>query len=157
MSQASQLSLIPNAAGYLTVAATSAPTSDQLTITNTGFPITTAGTNNLQLTFVGGAGAVEASSARVSITPGSTSGSVWNGFRVVSSAAALTGVTLNAFKVDSKSTGAGTSNVVYAGTGWDTIISYNGTTVVSGTGGLYNSGVPVLASQITTSMGWNLT
>lgn len=157
MSQASQLSLIPNAAGYLTVAASSAPTSDQLTITNTGFPITTTGTSNLQLVFVGGTGAIEASSARADISPGTTSGSIWNGFRLVSGSAAASGVTLNAFKVDSKSTGAGTSNVVYVGTGWDNIISYNGTTIVSGTGQVYDSGVPLLAKQITTSMGWNLT
>ena len=59
-------------------------------------------------------------------------------------------------KVDNKAAGTGTSNIVYAGTGWDNIVAYNGTTIISGTGQLYNSGVPILAQQITTSMGWNL-
>ena len=156
MSQASQLSLVPNAAGQLVVSASSAPAFDQLTITNTGFPVTTSGVSNLQLVFIGGAGAIEASAVRADMSPGPTSGSVWNGFRVVSGAAAAEGVTLNAFKVDNKSVGTGTSNVVYAGTGWDTIISYSGTTIISGTGQLYDSGVPLMGRQVTTSMGWNL-
>ena len=135
MSQASQLSLIPNAAGYLTVAASSAPTSDQLTITNTGFPITSTGTNALNVTYVGGAAAVEAGAIRVDVTPGTTAGGIWNSFRVVSTGAAPAGVTLNGIKFDNKSSGAGTSNAIFAGTGYDNIINYNGTPIISGGGG----------------------
>ena len=43
----------------LTIAANAVPVADQLSISNAGFPVTTAGTNGIQLTYVGGNAAVE--------------------------------------------------------------------------------------------------
>ena len=111
-----------------------APTTDIVTITNAGLPVTTAGVSALQLTYAGGAAAVEASAARIDMTPGTTTGATWNGWRFVGAAGAATGVTMNAIKVDAITPGLGTDNVLYVGTGYDNIINYNGTTIIDGTG-----------------------
>lgn len=121
--------------------ATVAPTSDIVTISNLGFPTTTAGTNALQVTYVGGTGAIEAAAVRADMTPGGTSASTWSAFRVAATAAAGTGVTFNGVKFDSKTAGAGTSNALWVGTGYDNILNYNGTTVINGSG-------QVVAAQI---------
>lgn len=122
------------AAGIFKVQASAAPTTDIVQITNTGYGTTTAGVNGLSVTYVGGAAAVEASAIRVDITPGGTTGGIWNTLKVASTAAAASGVTMNVLKVDDKTTGAGTSNVFYIGTGYDYILNYNGTSVIDGTG-----------------------
>ena len=121
--------------------ATSVPTSDIVTISNQGYAVTTSGTNALQVTYVGGTGAIEASAVRSDMTPGGTSGSIWSAFRVAATAAAGSGVTFNGIKFDTKSAGAGTSNALWVGTGYDNIINYNGTTVINGTG-------QVIAAQV---------
>jgi hypothetical protein len=122
------------AAGQFKVAATAAPTVDMVNITNTGFGTVTAGTSALQVTYVGGAAAVEASAARIDLTPGATASGTWNGLRLVPSAAAATSVTVNLIKADAITAGAGTDNVLLVGTGYDNILNYNGTTVINGTG-----------------------
>ena len=125
-----------NATGFVRQAATVAPTVDMLQITNAGFPIVTAGTSALQINYIGGAAAVESSASRLDLTPGTTTGGIWNGFRSVITTDATTGVTINGVKMDTIATpGAGTSNSFYVGTGWDNILNYNGTTIISGTGG----------------------
>jgi hypothetical protein len=114
---------------------TIAPTTDQVIISNSGFPAVTAGVSNLQMYYVGGSAAIEASAARIDLTPGTTPGGTWNGFRTVVGTDATTSVILNGIKMDTiSSPGAGTSNAVYVGTGWDNILSYNSTGVISGTG-----------------------
>jgi hypothetical protein len=76
--------------------------NDQVTITNANNPVTASGISNLQMTFVGGAAAVESSAERIDITPGTTSGGTWNGKRVVAAATGpLSGVTLNLVKLQS--------------------------------------------------------
>ena len=115
-------------------APTIAPTTDIVTITNAGLSVTTAGVSALQVTYAGGAAAVEASAARIDMTPGTTTGGTWNGWRFVGATAATTGVTMNALKIDSITTGLGTDNALYVGTGYDNIINYNGTTIIDGTG-----------------------
>jgi len=125
-----------NATSFTKVAATVAPTVDMFQVTNTGFANVTAGVSAMQVVYVGGAAAVEASASRVDITPGTTTGGTWNGFRVVPSTAAATGVTYNALKFDTITAGAGTDNIIYVGTGYDNIINYNGTSVINGSGQL---------------------
>ena len=125
-----------NATQYTQHAATVAPTVDMVQITNLGFPIVTAGVSGIQVNYVGGAAAVEASASRVDITPGTTTGGIWNGLRVFPTLASTTGVTYNALKFDSLTAGAGTDNIIYVGTGYDNIINYNGTSIINGTGQL---------------------
>jgi hypothetical protein len=121
--------------GNVNIAAIATPTSDQVTITNTGFPVTTGGVSNLQIVFVGGAAAVESSAARIDLTPGSTTGGTWNGFRTVLTADANTGITANGIKMDTiASPLGGNSNGIYIGTGWNSILNYNGTILIDGTG-----------------------
>ena len=122
------------AGSYVKVAKTVAPTVDMVQITNTGFPNVTAGISALQVNYVGGAVAVEATAARVDITPGTTTGGTWNGFRVVPTTSAASGVVYNAMKFDTVTAGLGTDNIIYVGTGYDNIINYNGTSIISGTG-----------------------
>ena len=124
------------ASGFFKVAAAGAPTVDMVQITNIGQATVTAGVSALQVNYVGGAAAVEASASRIDITPGGTTGGVWNGLRVLPTAAAATGVTYNALKFDTITSGAGTDNIIYVGTGYDNILNYNGTTVINGTGNL---------------------
>ncbi|MEJ0021750.1 MAG: hypothetical protein WDN47_04210 [Candidatus Doudnabacteria bacterium] len=58
-----------------------APTVDMVNISNaTG--VTTAGVSGLQITYLGGAAAVEASGERIDITGGTTAGGIWNGLRL---------------------------------------------------------------------------
>ena len=144
--------------------ATTILTHDMVTIDNTGYPVTTAGVNALNVTYIGGSAAVESEAIRVDMTPGTTSGGIWNSFRVVSTNAAAAGVVMNGIKFDNKSSGTGTSNMIFAGTGYDNIITLNGNTIISGTGaGAFttvtdNSGSPIpnLGRVINASMGWNL-
>ena len=128
------LTVNTNATSFVKQSATVAPTVDMMQITNTGFPIVTAGISALQVNYIGGAAAVESSASRIDITPGTTTGGTWNGFRVVPTATATTGVTYNAMKFDSVTAGLGTDNIMFVGTGYDNIINYNGTSIISGTG-----------------------
>jgi hypothetical protein len=136
------------AGNQVVVNAAVAPTNDLQVITNVGFPVVTAGASALQVDYYGGAAAIEASSLRVNITPGSTSGGTWNSTRIVAAGAAAAGVTLNGTKYDSKATGAGVSNGIYFGTGWDNILSYTGTTVISGTGQVFSGGFAVSTGTV---------
>jgi hypothetical protein len=109
------------------------PTGDQLNITNAGSTgVTTAGVNGLSVNYKGGAAAVESAATRIDLTPGTTAGGTWNGFRFVPNATgAVAGVTENGVKIDNLTTpGAGTENAISVGTGWDNILQYNGATVV---------------------------
>ena len=125
-----------NATGFVKHAATAVPTVDMLQITNIGFPIVTAGISALQINYIGGAAAVESSASRIDLTPGTTTGGTWNGYRTIVTTDATTGVTLNGTKFDTIATpGLGTTNAIYVGTGWDSILNYNGTSIISGTGG----------------------
>ena len=124
------------AAGFVKVAATVAPTVYMLQIDNTGFPVVTTGVSAAKITYVGGSAAIESSASRIDITPGTLTGGTWNAFRVATSVAATTGVILNAFKANNITAGTGTDNIIYAGTGWNNILNYNGTTVINGTGNL---------------------
>jgi hypothetical protein len=123
-----------NATSYIKQSTTDIPTADMFQITNSGFPNVTAGVSALQINYFGGAAAVESSAVRIDLTPGTTSGGTWNGLRVFPTTVATTGVTYNALKFDNVSTGAGTDNVIFIGTGYDNIISYNGTQVINGLG-----------------------
>jgi hypothetical protein len=96
----------------MTISAGAAPTVDMVTISNTGQAVATAGVSALQINYVGGAANVEASAARIDITPGGTSGGVWNGLRVVTNTTGpATGVTESGIKLEGPTTGgAGTYN-----------------------------------------------
>jgi len=43
-------------------------------------------------------------------------------------------VTTNGVKFENITSGSGTENMLYAGTGWDNILNYNGTTIINGSG-----------------------
>jgi hypothetical protein len=88
----------------------------------------------MQINYTGGAGAIEASAIRSDMTPGTTSGSTWNAFRVAATAGAGTGVIFNGMKFDDKTAGAGTSRAFYVGTGYDEILNANGNVIINGTG-----------------------
>ena len=120
--------------GTTTFTAVAAPTADMVTITNAGQPVVTAGVSGLQVTYVAGNAAIESSAARFDISPGGNASATWNGLRVVATGAAVAGESLNAVKVDNKTAGAGTSSIIYAGTGYDNILNYNGTSVIYGNG-----------------------
>jgi len=61
-----------------------APTIDMVNIANTT-GVTTAGVSGLQITYTGGAAAVESSAQRIDLTGGTTggAGAIWNGLRIV--------------------------------------------------------------------------
>lgn len=105
----------------IAIAAGAVPTTDLLSITNAGQPITTAGINGLSVNYVGGAAGVEASGIRVDYAPGSTSGGTWSGLRIVANATGpVTGVTAYGIKLEGPTAqGAGTEEGMYIGTGWD--------------------------------------
>jgi hypothetical protein len=107
--------------GQITVTATAVPAADQVAITNAGQPVTTAGVNGLSVNFVGGAAAIEASGARVDLTPGTTSGGTWNGLRVVANATgAVTGVNEYGLNLDGPtSPGAGNEVGISIDANWD--------------------------------------
>jgi hypothetical protein len=125
----------------LILSAVSVPTVDMLQITNAGAGITTAGISALQVHYTGGAGAIESSASRIDLEAGTTSGSTWNGFRVVTVTPPAAGVTINGIKFDNITAGAGNNNIFYAGTGYDNIMSYNGNTLISGTGIISNAAI----------------
>jgi len=79
------------------------------------------------------------------MTPGTTSGSTWNAYRVAATAPADAGVVFNGMKFDNKSVGAGTSRAFFVGTGYDEILNHNGTVIINGNG-------TVNASQLTGSL-----
>jgi hypothetical protein len=113
------------------------PAQDLVNISNVGYPATTAGLNNLSITYVGGAAAVEASAGRVDITPGTTTAGTWNAWRAVAATGAFSGVTYNGIKFDSMpSASTGTANAVFVGTGYTNVLNYNNTTVIDGTGNI---------------------
>lgn len=105
----------------LSVIATAAPTTDQLSITNTGFSVTTANVNAVSVNYFGGNAAVESAGIRVDYTPGGTSGGTWSGMRIVAnSTGASSGVTSYGLKLEGPtSPGAGQETGLYVGTGWD--------------------------------------
>lgn len=109
------------AAKGIKIAAGAAPTADMFTVDNTGQAVTTAGVNGVQVTYVGGAGTIEASGVRVDYTPGGTSTSTWNGVHIVANTnGAATGVTSNGLKLEGPTVaGVGTDVGMAIGTGWD--------------------------------------
>ena len=123
-----------SATSLFKVQAVQAPTTDMFQITNTGFANITAGVNAFNVQYIGGAAAVEASAARIDITPGTLTGGTWSALRVTPTAGAATGVIQNGVKFDNITAGAGTDNALWVGTGWDNILSYNGTAIINGTG-----------------------
>lgn len=125
------------AANTLSVVATAAPTTDMLSISNAGQPITTAGINAQQIDYyanLGVAGNV-ASALRVNITNTSaTAGTTTNALRVVTTTAAAAGDT-NGIAVDGITAGSGTDSAINIGTGWSGgLLRYNGSAIISGIG-----------------------
>jgi hypothetical protein len=92
-----------------TINSAAALTNDLETITNVGNPVTVAGVNDLQMTYAGGAGAIESAAQRIDLTPGTTSGSTWSDLRLTGAATGpLAGVQENAIKIQGPSAwGAG--------------------------------------------------
>lgn len=124
----SPATITTSAAGKgIAIAAGAVPTTDLLSISNSGQAVTTGGVNGLGVTYVGGAAAVESSGVRVDLTPGATSGGTWSGMRVVANpTGAASGVSENGIKLDGPtSPGTGTETGVYIGTGWDIGLDLN--------------------------------
>jgi hypothetical protein len=110
-----------SAGNQVTVTANAAPTVDMVNISNTGQAVTTAGVSGLQINYIGGAAAVESSAARVDLTPGTTSGGTWNGFRVVANTTgAVSGVNEYGINLDGPtSPGVGNEVAVSIDANWD--------------------------------------
>lgn len=109
------------AAKGVKIAAGAVPTVDMLTIDNSSYPETNVGIAAMQVNYVGGNTAVEASAVRFDFTPGGMTGGTWNGLRIVANATgAVAGVNEYGLKLEGPtSPGAGTEKAVYIGTGWD--------------------------------------
>jgi len=118
----SPATITTTAAKAVSIVAGAAPTVDMFNVSNIGQPNVTAGASGIQVTYVGGPAAVEASGVRVDLTPGTTSGGTWNGMRVVANpTGAASGVQINGIKLEGPtSIGAGSETGMYIGTGWDT-------------------------------------
>lgn len=88
--------------------------ADLMSISTNGNGVTTAGVNALQITYDGGAANVESGAFRVNLNPGSTSGGVWNGSRIVTNTTGpASGVTETGEKIEGPTSGgAGTFNGV---------------------------------------------
>lgn len=107
-----------------------------LAIDTAGYPVTTSGLNAINIRYQGGAAAIEGTAVRVDAIPGSTTGGIWNSYRILQSAGAGTGIVANGVKFDNVTPAGGTDNMIYGGTGWDSIINYNGTKLITGTGSM---------------------
>jgi len=164
---------------FLVTPAAAQTTADLVKFDNTGFAVTTAGSSNLQITYVGGAAAVEAGAQKIDLTAGTTSGGTWNGSRFALAVAPVSGVTVNALKVDTLVTGgagvynglflggvttpgAGQESAINVGTGWDDILRYNGAQLISGTGILQSASINGTYGNLTgvgtlTAGTWNAT
>jgi hypothetical protein len=92
------------------------PTVDQVSIDNTGSTgVTAAGVSGLQVSYKGGAAAVESSAERIDLQPGGTTGGTWNALHIVQNVTGpATGVTSNGTKYEGPATtgGAGTYNAI---------------------------------------------
>lgn len=140
-----------NAADQLKVTALQVPTTDMSVISNSGFPITTAGINAQQLDYYAAlnTASAEASSDRINITNTSTTAStVTDGVRIVVSSSTATGST-NALKIDNITAGSGTETAINLGTGYDNLLSYNGTQLINGTGILQSAALSGTYGNIT--------
>ena len=129
------------AGGIAKFQASAVPTTDMFQITNAGQAVATGGVSALQINYLGGAGAIEASAVRLDLTSsngGGTSGSTWNGYRIVGFTSA-SGATENGIKIDNITGGAGTENAMLVGTGWDNSLNLaSGAIVLSGSAGVSN-------------------
>jgi hypothetical protein len=105
----------------LSVAASTPPTANMVSITNAGQPITTDNANGLAVNYTGGSAAVEGSGMRVDYTPGGTGGGTWDGLHIVANPTGPTGgVTSYGVKVDGPtSPGSGTQEGIKVTTGFD--------------------------------------
>lgn len=95
--------------------------SDAVSINTSATPVTTAGVNGLNVTYAGGAAAVEAAGVRIDYTPGSTSGGTWSGLRIVANTTGpASGVTSYGIKLEGPTVpGAGTSVGIRIASGFD--------------------------------------
>ena len=122
--------------GSANIVAKGVLTDDMLSIDTVGYGVTTTGLNAINVRYQGGAAAIEGGAIRVDSIPGTTAGGTWNSYRVLQSTGAATGVTVNGIKFDPVSTLGGINNMIYGGTGWDNIISINGTSFINGNGAI---------------------
>ncbi len=109
---------VSDVTGQIKVATSAVPTADMVNIANTGYGVTSAGVSGIQISYVAGSGAIEASAERIDLTSNTVgSGSTWNGYRMVGFTP-TSGVSENAIKIDGITAGAGTGYAVNIGTGW---------------------------------------
>ncbi|MDB5185477.1 MAG: hypothetical protein JWN38_1285, partial [Candidatus Saccharibacteria bacterium] len=135
-----------NTAAYSTSGAV-ARSADMMTLQNTSATAPTAdGVNAIQVTWFGKpTGTNQSSGARVNVTNANTAaGGQVQGFRIVATGAggAINSDTvgLSIDPLTSASSGTANENAIEVGTGWDNILSYNGTTpIITGTGVLGNA------------------
>jgi hypothetical protein len=131
-----------NAGTQFDIYATAVPTADLFHIANSATTTATiAGLNNLESDYWGGTGAIEAANVRLSVTAGPTSGSIWDGLRIVENTTTQAGVTENGIKIDPITNSTGTENAIFIGNGWQT-----GLLVAGNPSGLASSSLIQLAS-----------
>ena len=100
---------------------TNVPTADQLTIDNTASTGVTTAVNGAYVKYkAAGTTAAEGAGIRIDYSPTTVAGtSIWDGVRIVESAAPGSGVVSNGIKLTGINSGAGVSTAVAVGTGWD--------------------------------------
>jgi len=114
----SPASITTTAGKGLRLSAGSAPTTSILDISNVGQAVSTDNANGAQISYEGGNGLIEAAGMRIDYTPGFTTGSTWDGVRIVAGDSAA-GVNSNGLKIEGPSSGAGTDIGVKVATGFD--------------------------------------
>jgi hypothetical protein len=109
------------AGGTLSIAASAAPTANMVNISNAGQGVASNNVNDLGVNFVGGATSSGSESAgmRIDYTPGSTSGSYWDGLHIVNATGSGAGVTSYGLKIDGNTGGTGTDEGIKITTGFD--------------------------------------
>lgn len=113
--------LVVDSNGTTTFTPYTSPSSDITVIDNSANPNTVAGVNGLNVNYVGGNAAIEASGVRIDYSPGATSGGVWNGLKIVANAqGASAGVESYGLRLEGPSVAnGGTNTAVKIATGWD--------------------------------------
>jgi hypothetical protein len=137
--------------GFFRVQASAAPTANLVQINNSSFANVTAGVNALAVNYVGGSAAVEASAMNIDLTPGGTTGGTWSSLRLTKTTTTAAGVTFNVIKADTITAGDGTDNVLWVGTGYDSILNYNGSTIINGTATTITGSSTLTLNSVTSS------
>ena len=117
----SPATITTTAAKSVKIVTGAAPTADIFSVDTSANPVATNNVNGIDVNYAGGAGVIEGAGLRVDYTPGGTSGSTWDGVRIVANATGpASGVTSYGIKLEGPSSpGAGTEVGLRVASGFD--------------------------------------